>query len=130
MQVQIRDRNLDASIVSGIGGLVILYVGLIGLRLVLLGGDTATLDISEVLAGTTWGILIIIFSTLMLLDLKRNRIYGAAIILLSFASWYGTSGGLFIGFVLAFLGGIMGYSWKPKPAAGQKVAVEQVPPSN
>lgn len=116
MKVQIRDRNLDASIVAGIGGAVILYVGLIGLRLVLFGGDTAAQDISEVVAGTVWGILILIFSALMFLDLKRNRTYGVAIIILSFASWYGTSGGLFLGFVFAFLGGIMGYVWKPKPA--------------
>lgn len=115
MKVQIRDRNLDASIVSGIGGAVILYVGLIGLRLVLFGGDTVIQDISEVIAGTLWGILILVFSLLMFLDLKRNRLYGAAIIILSFASWYGTSGGLFLGFVFAFLGGIMGYVWKPKP---------------
>lgn len=114
MKVQIRDRNLDASIVAGIGGLVILYVGLIGLRLVLFGGDTASVDIAEVIAGTLWGVLIIAFSALMFLDLKRNRIYGIIIIILSFASWYGTSGGLFLGFVFALLGGIMGYAWIPK----------------
>ncbi len=127
MKVQIRDRNLDASIVAGIGGIVILYVGLIGLRLVVFGGDTTTLDITEVVAGTLWGALIIAFSLLMFLDLKRNRIYGAAIILLSFASWYGTSGGLFLGFVFAFLGGIMGYIWKPKvPSVKKKQPLEQV----
>lgn len=119
MKVQIRDRNLDASIVSGIGGAVILYVGLIGLRLVYFGGDTAVLDLTEVIAGTLWGILIIVFSALMFLDLQRNRVYGAAIIVLSFASWYGTSGGLFLGFVFAFLGGIMGYIWKPKSSSEQ-----------
>lgn len=129
MKIQIRDRNLDASVVAGVGGLVILYVGLIGLRLVLFGGDTAATDLTEVIAGTLWGILIITFSFLMFLDLKRNRIYGAAIIILSLASWYGTSGGLFIGFVLAFLGGIMGYAWKPKPVKPeQKPAAEQIPP--
>lgn len=122
MKIQIRDRNLDASIVAGIGGAIILYVGLIGMRLVVFGGDTATLDLSEVIAGTLWGILILIFSTLMFIDLKRNRIYGILIILLSFASWYGTSGGLFLGFVFTFLGGIMGYAWKPKnnPSAKPK----------
>ena len=125
MKVQIRDRNLDASIVAGIGGLVILYVGLIGLRLVLFGGDTATVDLAEVIAGTLWGVLIIAFSSLMFLDLKRNRIYGIIIIILSFASWYGTSGGLFLGFVFALLGGIMGYAWKPKAnRAGQEPAVD------
>lgn len=113
MKIQFRDRNLDASIVAGIGGAIILYVGIIGIRQVLLGGDTSTLDIAEVVAGTLWGVLILAFSSLMFLDLKRNRIYGFIILVLSFASWFGTSGGLFIGFVFAFLGGIMGYAWKP-----------------
>ena len=129
MKVQIRDRNLDASIVAGIGGLVILYVGLIGMRLVLFGGDTTTVDLAEVIAGTLWGVLIIAFSTLMFLDLKRNRIYGIIIIILSFASWYGTSGGLFLGFVFAFLGGIMGYVWKPKPRNSEQKLSTEHPPS-
>lgn len=121
MRIQFRNRNLDSAVVAGAGGLVILYVGLIGLKLVLFGGDSTTLDITEVVAGTLWGSLITAFSILLVVDLKRNHIYGAAIVLLSFASWYGTSGGLFIGFVLAFLGGVMGYGWKPK----QKSAVEK-----
>lgn len=111
--MQLRNRNLDASVVAGIGGAIILYVGLIGLRLVLFGGDTATRDLAEVVAGTTWGVLILLFSSLLFLDVGRHRIYGIAIMILSFASWYGTSGGLFVGFVITFLGGIMGYSWKP-----------------
>lgn len=114
MKFQIRNRNLDAAVVAGLGGALILYVGIVGLRLVLLGGDTASADRLEVIAGLLWGILILAFSALMFLDLKRNRLYGILILILSFASWYGTSGGLFVGFVLAFLGGIMGYSWKPR----------------
>lgn len=119
--MQIRNRNLDAAVVSAAGGLIILSVGLIGLKLVLFGGDTATSDIAEVVAGTLWGALILVFSALLFIDLKRNRVYGAAIIVLSFASWYGTSGGLFLGFVITFLGGIMGFIWKPKETAGEKV---------
>ncbi len=120
MKTQIRDRNLDASIVAGIGGAIVLYVGLIGLKLVLFAGDTVVTDISEVIAGTLWGALILVFSALLFLDLKRNHIYGIIIIALSFATWYGTSGGLFLGFVFTFLGGIMGYVWKPKESV-QKV---------
>lgn len=114
--MQLRNRNLDAALVSAIGGLIILSVGLVGLKIVLFGGDTAASDIAEVAAGILWGVLILIFSLLLFVDLKRNKIYGAAIIILSLASWYGTSGGLFFGFVGAFLGGIMGFVWKPKAA--------------
>ncbi len=119
MAIQFRDRNLDAAVVSAIGGLIILYVGLIGLKLVLFGGDTVTSDLSEVIAGTLWGVLIVIFSSLLFFDNKRSKIYGSAIIILSIASWYGTSGGLFVGFVIAMLGGIMGLVWKPKPSVIQ-----------
>ncbi len=115
MAIQIRNRNLDAAVVSAVGGIVIFYVGLVGLRLVFLGSDTAPADLAEVFAGTLWGILILIFSALLFLDYRRSKIYGAAIIILSFASWYGTSGGLFFGFVITLLGGIMGFVWKEKP---------------
>ena len=120
MALQYRNRNLDAAVVSAIGGIIILYVGLVGLKLVFLGGDTAVSDLAEVIAGTLWGILIMVFSALLFLDNGRSRIYGAAIILLSFASWYGTSGGLFVGFVITLLGGIMGFVWKPKITASPK----------
>lgn len=120
MAIQFRNSNLDAAVVSAVGGLIFLYVGLVGVRLVLLGGDTAPADLAEVLAGTLWGILTLAFSALLFLDNKRSRIYGGAIIALSFASWYGTSGGLFVGFVIALLGGIMGFVWKPKVAISPK----------
>jgi hypothetical protein len=120
MAIQFRNRNLDAAVVSAAGGIIILYVGLIGLKLVLFGGDTAASDLSEVIAGTLWGILIIIFSALLFLDNKRSKIYGSAIMVLSIASWYGTSGGLFIGFVITLLGGIMGFVWKPGPSSSSR----------
>ncbi len=122
MGIQYRNRNLDAAVVSAVGGIIILYVGLVGFRLVFLGGDTAVSDIAEVIAGTAWGISIMVFSALLFLDNRRSRIYGAAIIFLSFASWYGTSGGLFVGFVITLLGGIMGFVWKPKITASPKAA--------
>ena len=122
MAIQIRNRNLDAAVVSAVGGIIILYVGLIGLKLVFLGGDTTTSDLAEVFAGTLWGILILILSALLFFDNRRSKIYGAAIIILSFASWYGTSGGLFFGFVIALLGGIMGFVWKQKPTVPPKPA--------
>ncbi len=122
MGIQYRNRNLDAAVVSAVGGIIILYVGLVGFRLVFLGGDTAVSDIAEVIAGTAWGISIMVFSALLFLDNRRSRIYGAAIIFLSFASWYGTSGGLFVGFVITLLGGIMGFVWKPRITASPKAA--------
>ena len=122
MAIQFRNRNLDAAIVSAAGGIIILYVGIIGIKLALLGGDTAASDLAEVIAGTLWGVLILVFSALLFFDNRRSRIYGSAIIVLSFASWYGTAGGLFIGFVVVLLGGIMGFVWKPKMAALPKAA--------
>ena len=113
MKTHIRGSPLDSSIVSIIGGIIILYVGVYGLYILLTVGSYSVYDLLEVIFGTTWGLLIVVFSVLLFFDRNRHRKYGSAIIILSFASWYGTSGGLFVGFILAFLGGIMGLAWKP-----------------
>ncbi|MEM0157744.1 MAG: DUF6114 domain-containing protein, partial [Thermoplasmataceae archaeon] len=63
--------------------------------------------------GTFWGIMILIFSTTLFLDRRRHAVYGALIIIMATASWYGTSGGLFVGFLIALIGGMMGIAWKP-----------------
>ena len=94
--------------------MIILIVGAIGLHILLSGGIYSRYGMLEEFMGTMWGVLIIIFSILLFLNRKYHVAYGAAIILLSAASWYGTSGGLFFGFLIAFIGGIMGMVWKPR----------------
>lgn len=109
----IKESPLDSSLVSAVGGLIILLVGIIGLHILFSGGIHFGPGLVEEIAGTVWGILILIFSALLFLDRPHHALYGAGIIIVSAASWYGTSGGLFVGFLIAFIGGIMGITWKP-----------------
>ena len=109
----LKESPLDSSIVSAVGGLIIFLVGIIGLYILLKNGTYSSNDLLEVSLGTFWGLMILIFSTTLFLDRKRHVIYGALIIIMATASWYGTSGGLFVGFLIALIGGIMGMTWKP-----------------
>ncbi len=109
----LKESPLDSSVVSAIGGLIIFLVGIIGLYILLRNGSYSRNDLLEVSFGTFWGIMVLIFSTTLFLDRKRHVVYGALIIIFATASWYGTSGGLFVGFLIALIGGMMGIAWKP-----------------
>jgi hypothetical protein len=109
----LKESPLDSSVVSAVGGLIILLVGIIGLYILLKNGTYSSNSLLEVSLGTFWGLMILIFSTTLFLDRRRHVIYGALIIIMATASWYGTSGGLFVGFLIALIGGIMGMAWKP-----------------
>ena len=109
----VRESPLDSSVVSAVGGLIILVVGILGLRILVLGNSYTILDLAEEVFGVLCGVLIIVFSAALFLDTTRHRIYGTAIMILSASSWFGTSGGLFAGFLIGFIGGIMGFSWRP-----------------
>ena len=109
----LKESPLDSSVVSALGGIIIFLVGIIGLYILLKNGTYSSNDLLEVSLGTFWGMMILIFSTTLFLDRKRHVIYGALIIITATASWYGTSGGLFVGFLIALIGGIMGMAWKP-----------------
>ncbi len=44
----------------------------------------------------------------------RNHVaYGALIVVFAVLSWFGSFGGLFIGFLLALVGGILAIVWQP-----------------
>ncbi len=111
---ELRESPLDSAIVSAVGGAIILIVGAIGLHILIMHGSASGYGLFQEAMGTLWGILIIIFSILLFMHRRFHIAYGAAIIALSAASWYGTSGGLFFGFLIAFIGGIMGMVWKPR----------------
>jgi hypothetical protein len=104
----------DAAIVSAIGGIIILYVGIFGL-LVLFHTAHTSFDMLLEITGTVSGMLILVSSSLLYFNRKRHVIWGIIIFVCSILSWAGTSGGLFFGFVLVFLGGIMAISWSPEP---------------
>lgn len=104
----------DAAIVSAIGGIIISYVGIFGL-IVLLHTTYTSFDMLLEITGSVSGLLILASSSLLYFNKKRHVIWGVIIFVCSILSWAGTSGGLFFGFVLVFLGGIMAISWSPEP---------------
>ena len=67
-----------------------------------------------------WGTGIIAVSILSLYYPGKHFMLGSLIILLSIASWYGTSGGLIIGFIIGVIGGFMTLSWHmPRNSRGK-----------
>jgi len=97
------------------GGIVIVIAGL----LVSLVGAVLTFFIAGIggvfgLVGVLWGILIIVFAVLLRAMPSRHVGLGVAIILFSVFSWVGSFGGFLIGFLLAFVGGILAIVWRPE----------------
>lgn len=123
---RLRDTPLDSAIVAGIGGLIIAVIGGLGLSITLGTPGSSISDYSEVILGTAWGIIIIAASIMLFLNSERHVLWSVIIIITSFASWYGTSGGFLIGFSMSLIGGFMGYSWKkPRTEATKERAAEQ-----
>lgn len=114
----------DAAIVSAIGGIIISYVGIFGL-IVLLHTTYTSFDMLLEITGTVSGLAILVSSSLLYFNRKRHVIWGIIIFVCSILSWAGTSGGLFFGFVLVFLGGIMAISWSPEPMVIRKPEQEK-----
>ncbi len=117
---QIVDRPVAAFVLSLIGGIIILLVGLlIGLIgfivTVPLGGIGAVIGV----LGLAWGIIIIIGAALLYSRPEQHTAWGVIILVFSIVSWYGTLGGFFIGFILALIGGILAITWKPTIYAQQ-----------
>lgn len=115
------DYPIDSGIVSLLGAIVILYVGL---RSVLISSTIAGLTGLDLIAmefGMVTGVILTVSSLLVMFGTSYTRILGAVIVVFSLLSWIGTEGGFTFGFVLCFLGGIMAASWKGKRSlAGTK----------
>ena len=65
--------------------------------------------------GIVWGVLIIVFASRLNSDPGSHATSGALIVVFSLLSWAGSLGGLFIGFLLALIGGILAITWNPHP---------------
>ena len=115
------DYPIDSGIVSLLGAIVILYVGL---RSVLISSSIAGLSGIDLIAlefGMVTGIILTVSSLIVMFGTSYTRILGTIIVAFSLLSWIGTEGGFTFGFVLCFLGGIMAVSWKGKRShAGTK----------
>ena len=101
---------IDSAVASVFAGIVIAGVGItILVHGFLLG-----------VVGIAWGTGIIAASILSLYYPGKHFMLGSLIILLSIASWYGTSGGLIIGFIIGVIGGFMTLTWHtPRNSRGK-----------
>ncbi|MEM0118134.1 MAG: DUF6114 domain-containing protein [Conexivisphaerales archaeon] len=98
----------EAYILSLIGGIFVL----IGAIVVTLAGAALTfflLGIGAIIGvfGLIWGIVLIYFAGKLKSDPAGHTTYGALIVVFSLLSWFGSYGGLVIGFLLCLIGGIM-----------------------
>ena len=118
-----------AFVLSLIGGIFVMIGGLvispIGAAFTFFAfGVGAVLGIG----GIIFGILIIVFASLLNAHPEQHVTYGILILVFSIISWFGAFGGFFIGFLLGLIGGILAITWKPFPESPPQVA--QTPPGN
>ncbi len=111
---QTTERPTAAFVLSLIGGIFVLlagiFFGVVGLVLTLpFGGFGAAFGI----IGVLWGVLIIIGAVMMENRPDQSTMWGVLVLVISIVSWYGAVGGFFIGFLLAFIGGILAIAWHP-----------------
>ncbi|MHB1708247.1 MAG: DUF6114 domain-containing protein [Thermoplasmataceae archaeon] len=98
---RIEKSIIDSAVASAVAGFLIAGVGITILVHGFLFG----------LVGTGWGAGIVAASIISLYYPNRHFLLGSLIIILSIASWYGTSGGLIIGFIIGVIGGFMTLTW-------------------
>lgn len=114
------EKPSTAYVLSLVGGIFVIIGGLataaIGAAFTfMLGGIGGLFGV----LGIIWGVLIIVFASRLNSDPASHSTSGALIIVFSLLSWFGGIGGLFIGFILALVGGILAITWNPPapPAA-------------
>ncbi len=112
------ERPTSAFVLSLIGGIFVIIGGLV----VAIVGAALTFFIGGLggffgLLGIVWGILIIVFAVQLNSNPSTHSTSGALIIVFSVLSWLGSFGGLFIGFLLGLIGGILAVAWNPKAGA-------------
>jgi|YelNatPaOPRAMG01_1025707.scaffolds.fasta_scaffold218897_1 hypothetical protein len=98
---RIEKSIIDSAVASAAAGFVIAGVGITILVHGFIFG----------LIGIAWGGGIVAASIISLYYPNRHFLLGSLIIILSIASWYGTSGGLIIGFIIGVIGGFMTVTW-------------------
>lgn len=110
-----RQRPATAFAFAITGGVVVLLSGI----LIAMVGFVVTSPIGGIgvaygLVGILWGIFMLVASMMMFEFPDQHAIWGTALIVFSFGSWFGAIGGFFLGFILGLVGGIMAIIWKPE----------------
>jgi hypothetical protein len=108
-------RNRDAASVTLIGGAITFIVSLVIFYFTLTSGTVTLLnnfsyDVLEVIFP---GFIEILIAWIMIRREDLSKILGGLAILFGLVSLPGSDGGLFIGFILVFIGGFMSVLYKP-----------------
>ena len=111
------EKPTAAMVLSLIGGIFVLIGGAI---LAAAGGLLASLAIVGGglvfvfgIVGIVFGILMIVGAIMMYTNPASHTMWGAIVLVLSILSWVFAIGGIFIGFLLGLIGGILALVFKP-----------------
>ncbi len=125
-----------AFVLSLIGGIFIILGGIVSaviaavftsLTFGLIPGASAIL-IALSVVGLIFG-LIVLYGAIMLRSHPESaKTWGVIILVMSLLSWIGGWGGLFIGFLLGLIGGILAIVWHPPPMAQAAWTPTATPP--
>ncbi len=114
-------RPTAAFVLSLIGGIIILLWGAslatvgVSVQIITFGFLGTLITLLGTLEAVL-GLLVIVFGVLMFVRPKQHATFGVLVLVCSVVSLIGL-GGLFLGFVLGLVGGILGIVHKPGPAA-------------
>jgi hypothetical protein len=122
------ERSIAAFVLSLIGGVIIALIGAFSLSEFLVDVPLIAryrpIEVVEMIGctiGPVSGALIILGAVMLYWKPAKHTVSSIIIIVFSFLSWIGTVGGFMIGFILAFIGGVLGL-------AKRTGALPQTPP--
>jgi hypothetical protein len=106
------------SLIGGIfvllGGAFIAFLGSVISSLSLAGTGAASATLLALgLVGVIFGIIMILGAVMMYTNPQSHTMWGVIVLILSILSWIVAAGGLFIGFLLGLIGGILALVFKP-----------------
>jgi Family of unknown function (DUF6114)/zinc-ribbon domain len=93
-----------------IGGALLAAAGGILSSLAIVGGGLVT---AFGIVGVVFGILMIVGAVMMYTNPASHTMWGVIVLVLSILSWVFAIGGIFIGFLLGLIGGILALVFKP-----------------
>jgi len=102
-----------------IGGAFIAFIGsLIGSLNVAGSGSASSTALALGIVGVIMGLIMVVGAFMMYSKPTSAKMWGVIVLILSIISWVTAAGGLFIGFLLGLIGGILALTFKPAMAPG------------
>src|SRR3989442_7800331 len=109
------DKPTAAMVLSLIGGLFVIFGGaalafagsLIGSLNVAGAGSASSTTLALGIVGVIMGIIMVVGGFMLYSKPASAKMWGVIVLVLSIISWVTAAGGLFIGFLLGLIGGIL-----------------------